>query len=226
MNKQEMIEQIAEVLSNTNEAHGFGLRESEIDLFAVDLYAKGFGKIKVQEYLQKDLKSRIDGLTAVVERLECEKVKHPYNKKIIADYYTQKGFITACNVILCDIDSYNKKQSKIKDDTEAVEQPTTDETETTYYILTSVDYGETFEYYGNDPDIVTADEMKQIINSDLRKSIYDENSKALYTNSGEIVKFVTKEELSKINFEKISNGLFIKFVTKDKLTNVKFEDRT
>lgn len=71
---QDKVEDMARVISNSNQIHGLGLQENEVDLIAVDLYEKGYRHVGDYLLLQNDYKHAQD----VIEDLQ-KKYNNLYN---------------------------------------------------------------------------------------------------------------------------------------------------
>lgn len=72
MNKEQQIEEIATIISNSCERHGFDLHEPEIDLVAIDVYNAGYRKTFTSDFASDTQKAYKEGYIKGIEERKAE----------------------------------------------------------------------------------------------------------------------------------------------------------
>lgn len=72
MNKEQQIEEMATIISNSCERHGFDLHEPEIDLVAIDVYNAGYRKTFTSDLASDTQKAYKEGYEKGIEEAKAE----------------------------------------------------------------------------------------------------------------------------------------------------------
>ncbi len=73
--KQEQVEELATIISNSCERHGTDLREPEIDLIAIDVYSEGYRKTFTSDLASDTQKAFKEGYEKGAEEMRKEAKK-------------------------------------------------------------------------------------------------------------------------------------------------------